>query len=41
MWSITADWNAEVDLNKDTKVALIGAGSSGIQLLPAIKPIVG
>ncbi|KAF5010117.1 hypothetical protein FDECE_3703 [Fusarium decemcellulare] len=35
----TARWDESVDL-KDKKVAVIGSGASGIQVVPAIKPIV-
>ncbi|KAH6988311.1 hypothetical protein BKA56DRAFT_477752 [Ilyonectria sp. MPI-CAGE-AT-0026] len=35
----SANWDPSLDL-KDREVALIGAGSTGIQILPAIQPIV-
>jgi cation diffusion facilitator CzcD-associated flavoprotein CzcO len=35
----TADYDTSYDL-KDKKVALIGAGSTGIQVLPTIQPVV-
>jgi cation diffusion facilitator CzcD-associated flavoprotein CzcO len=35
----TAHWDNSIDL-ADKEVALIGAGSSGIQVLPTIQPIV-
>lgn len=34
----SADWDSNIQLDKETRVALIGAGSSGIQLLPVIQP---
>lgn len=37
----TANWDDSIELHKDLKVALIGAGSSGIQVLPTIQPLVG
>ena len=36
-----AAWDETIELQPDLKVALIGAGSSGIQLLTAIQPLVG
>lgn len=38
----TANWKPELKLDdlKDREVALIGAGSSGIQVLPTIQPYV-
>ncbi|KAK4934628.1 hypothetical protein LTR10_024159 [Elasticomyces elasticus] len=35
----TAKWDSSIEL-KDKEVALIGAGSTGIQVLPALQPIV-
>lgn len=35
----TAKWDSSLDLT-DREVALIGAGSTGIQVLPSIQPIV-
>ncbi|OAG34163.1 hypothetical protein AYO21_11695 [Fonsecaea monophora] len=37
----TADWDPSIQLHKDLRVALVGAGSSGVQLLPTLQPLVG
>ena len=34
----SANWDSKVDL-RDRKVALIGNGSSAVQILPAIQPL--
>jgi cation diffusion facilitator CzcD-associated flavoprotein CzcO len=36
----TANWDHSIKLHKDLNVALVGAGSSGIQVLPTVQPIV-
>lgn len=37
----TANWDPSINLHKTLKVALVGAGSSGIQILPNIQGLVG
>ncbi|KIV81308.1 hypothetical protein PV11_03501 [Exophiala sideris] len=36
----TADWKDDIKLDENMSVALIGAGSSGVQVLPTIQPLV-